>query len=202
MHLLSGATMLGAFFILTDPVTASTTNRGRLIFGALAGLLVWLIRSFGGYPDGVAFAVLLANITVPLIDYLHAPARVRPSLRSRHVKTMRKHGVTLALFAAASTGLTAAIHQLTKSTIAEQAVQQQKALFDQVLPGDIYNNDLQKSCYLVDARRWGKAHIKSILPAKTIRRLRGDGSDGARRLFRRHSAAGGADFPVPFWAPA
>ena len=69
MHLLSGATMLGAFFILTDPVTASTTNRGRLIFGALAGLLVWLIRSFGGYPDGVAFAVLLANITVPLIDY-------------------------------------------------------------------------------------------------------------------------------------
>ena len=65
--------MLGAFFILTDPVTASTTNRGRLIVGALAGLLVWLIRSFGGYPDGVAFAVLLANITVPLIDYYTRP---------------------------------------------------------------------------------------------------------------------------------
>lgn len=73
IHLFSGATMLGAFFILTDPVTASTTNRGRLIFGALAGLLVWLIRSFGGYPDGVAFAVLLANITVPLIDYYTRP---------------------------------------------------------------------------------------------------------------------------------
>lgn len=73
MHLLSGATMLGAFFILTDPVTASTTNRGRLIFGALAGVLVWLIRTFGGYPDGVAFAVLLANITVPLIDYYTRP---------------------------------------------------------------------------------------------------------------------------------
>lgn len=65
--------MLGAFFILTDPVTASTTNRGRLIFGALAGVLVWLIRSFGGYPDGVAFAVLLANITVPPDRLLHAP---------------------------------------------------------------------------------------------------------------------------------
>lgn len=73
LHLLSGATMLGAFFILTDPVTASTTNKGRLIFGALAGVLVWLIRSFGGYPDGVAFAVLLANITVPLIDYYTRP---------------------------------------------------------------------------------------------------------------------------------
>lgn len=73
LHLLSGATMLGAFFILTDPVTASTTNRGRLVYGALAGLLVWLIRSFGGYPDGVAFATLLANITVPLIDYYTRP---------------------------------------------------------------------------------------------------------------------------------
>jgi len=73
LHLLSGATMLGAFFILTDPVTASTTNKGRLIFGALTGVLVWLIRSFGGYPDGVAFAVLLANITVPLIDYYTRP---------------------------------------------------------------------------------------------------------------------------------
>ena len=73
LHLLSGATMLGAFFILTDPVTASTTNRGRLIFGTLAGVLVWFIRSFGGYPDGVAFAVLLANITVPLIDYYTRP---------------------------------------------------------------------------------------------------------------------------------
>ncbi len=65
--------MLGAFFIATDPVTASTTNRGRLIYGALIGLLVWLIRSFGGYPDGVAFAVLLANICVPLIDYYTQP---------------------------------------------------------------------------------------------------------------------------------
>lgn len=73
IHLFSGATMLGAFFIATDPVTASTTNRGRLIYGALTGLLIWLIRSFGGYPDGVAFAVLLANICVPLIDYYTQP---------------------------------------------------------------------------------------------------------------------------------
>lgn len=73
LHLLSGATMLGAFFIATDPVTASTTNKGRLLFGALIGLLVWLIRTYGGYPDGIAFAVLLANITVPLIDYFTQP---------------------------------------------------------------------------------------------------------------------------------
>lgn len=73
IHLFSGATMIGAFFIATDPISASTTDKGRLIYGALIGLLVWLIRSFGGYPDGVAFAVLLANICVPLIDYYTQP---------------------------------------------------------------------------------------------------------------------------------
>ena len=73
IHLFSGATMLGAFFIATDPISASTTDRGRLIYGVLIGILVWLIRSFGGYPDGVAFAVLLANICVPLIDYYTQP---------------------------------------------------------------------------------------------------------------------------------
>lgn len=73
IHLFSGASMLGAFFIATDPVSASTTPRGRLIYGALIGVLVWLIRVYGGYPDGVAFAVLLANITVPLIDHYTQP---------------------------------------------------------------------------------------------------------------------------------
>ncbi|MBY5920083.1 electron transport complex subunit RsxD [Ferrimonas balearica] len=73
LHLLSGATLFGAFFIATDPVTAATSNKGRLVFGALIGLLVYLIRSFGGYPDAVAFAVMLANMSVPLIDYYTRP---------------------------------------------------------------------------------------------------------------------------------
>jgi electron transport complex protein RnfD len=72
-HLFSGATMLGAFFIATDPVTASTTVKGRLIFGALIGALIYIIRTWGGYPDGVAFAVLIANMTVPFIDYYSKP---------------------------------------------------------------------------------------------------------------------------------
>ncbi len=72
-HLFSGGTMLGAFFIVTDPVTGCTTPRGKLIFGFLAGLLAYVIRVFGGYPDGVAFAVLLLNIGAPLIDLYTQP---------------------------------------------------------------------------------------------------------------------------------
>ncbi|MBE8189399.1 MAG: RnfABCDGE type electron transport complex subunit D [Candidatus Thioglobus sp.] len=72
-HLLLGGTMLGAFFIATDPVSAATTPKGRLIYGFFIGILVVIIRVFGGYPDGVAFAVLLMNIAVPLIDYYTQP---------------------------------------------------------------------------------------------------------------------------------
>jgi electron transport complex protein RnfD len=72
-HLLSGGTMIGAFFIATDPVSGSTTLKGRLVFGAGVGLLVYIIRAWGGYPDGVAFAVLLMNMAVPLIDYYTQP---------------------------------------------------------------------------------------------------------------------------------
>jgi Na+-translocating ferredoxin:NAD+ oxidoreductase subunit D len=73
LHSLSGATMLGAFFIATDPVSAATSDRGRLWYGAGIGLVTWLIRTWGGYPDGFAFAVLLMNAAVPLIDRYTIP---------------------------------------------------------------------------------------------------------------------------------
>ncbi|WP_069471230.1 RnfABCDGE type electron transport complex subunit D [Candidatus Marithrix sp. Canyon 246] len=58
-HLLSGATIMGTFFIATDP-TAATSNKARLIY---------VIRTWGAYPDAVAFAVLLMNMAAPTIDY-------------------------------------------------------------------------------------------------------------------------------------
>jgi len=72
-HLTAGAAVLGAFFILTDPVTGPTTPRGKLIFAAGAGFLTYIIRVFGGFPDGMAFATLLMNICVPLIDAYTQP---------------------------------------------------------------------------------------------------------------------------------
>jgi Na+-translocating ferredoxin:NAD+ oxidoreductase subunit D len=72
-QLTSGASMLGAFFIATDPVSAATSDRGRLIYAAGIGLLTYVIRTWGGYPDGVAFSVLLMNLAVPLIDRYTIP---------------------------------------------------------------------------------------------------------------------------------
>ena len=72
-HLFSGAALLGAFFIATDPVTAAASSQGRLVFGAGIGILTYVIRTWGGYPDAVAFGVLLMNMVVPVIDYYFKP---------------------------------------------------------------------------------------------------------------------------------
>ncbi|ODS23413.1 electron transport complex subunit RsxD [Candidatus Endobugula sertula] len=73
MHLLSGGTMLGAFFIVTDPVSSAVSNKGRIIYGAGIGILIYIIRVWGNYPDAVAFAVLLMNFAAPFIDYYTLP---------------------------------------------------------------------------------------------------------------------------------
>jgi electron transport complex protein RnfD len=72
-HLLNGSIIIGAFFIATDPVSAATTNKGRLIFGAAIGVWIYIIRTWGGYPDAIAFAVVIMNMAVPLIDYYTRP---------------------------------------------------------------------------------------------------------------------------------
>jgi H+/Na+-translocating ferredoxin:NAD+ oxidoreductase subunit D len=72
-HLFAGATILCAFFIATDPVSAATSPKGRLIYGIGIGLLIYCIRRWGSYADGVAFAVLMMNMAVPAIDYLTRP---------------------------------------------------------------------------------------------------------------------------------
>jgi len=72
-YLFSGATILCAFFIATDPVSAATSPKGRLVYGVGIGLLIYLIRKWGSYADGVAFAVLIMNMATPAIDYITRP---------------------------------------------------------------------------------------------------------------------------------
>ena len=85
-HLFTGGTILCAFFIATDPVSAATSNKGRLFYGFGIGFLIYAIREWGSYADGVAFAVLLMNMAVPAIDYVTRPRIVG------HVKTQNGDG--------------------------------------------------------------------------------------------------------------
>lgn len=90
-HLLGGATMLGAFFIVTEPVSGAASPRGRLVFGIGVGVLVYVIRAFGGYPDAVAFAVLLMNAAAPAIDAWTRPRTYgHPSPADKQEHSARK----------------------------------------------------------------------------------------------------------------
>ena len=72
-HLFTGGTMLCAFFIATDPASSSTTPKGKILYAIGIGCLIYSIRTWGGYPDGIAFAILIMNGLVPLIDYYTRP---------------------------------------------------------------------------------------------------------------------------------
>ena len=81
VHLLSGGLMLGAFFIATDLVTSPSTPKGQLLFGAGCGAVIFTIRTWGAFPEGVGFAVLIMNAVSPLIDHY-----VRPRIYGRDRK--------------------------------------------------------------------------------------------------------------------
>ncbi len=89
-HCFSGASMFGAFFIITDPVSSATSRRGKIIFGASIGLLVFVIRLWGNYPDALAFSVLLLNFAAPFIDYYTQPRAYghskKPPINSENTK--------------------------------------------------------------------------------------------------------------------
>jgi len=72
-HILSGGLLLGAFFMATDMVTSPITKKGRIIFGIGAGIITVVIRLYGGYPEGVSYAILIMNLFVPLIDKFTSP---------------------------------------------------------------------------------------------------------------------------------
>lgn len=91
VHLTTGATMLGAFFIVTDPVSSATSNRGKIIFAAGIGILIYCVRTWGNYPDAMAFAVMLMNLCAPFIDqytqprsYGHKRAKTGNSNKEQH----------------------------------------------------------------------------------------------------------------------
>ncbi|MFT4174552.1 MAG: RnfABCDGE type electron transport complex subunit D [Rhodocyclaceae bacterium] len=92
-HLLSGAVLLGAFFIATDYVTSPSSPWGQWIFALGGGVLTWIIRTWGGYPEGVAFAVLLMNSITPLLDRWTRPRVFGRSLTGKSLPARRREGV-------------------------------------------------------------------------------------------------------------
>lgn len=86
LHLFAGAGVLGAFFIVTDPVSGATSRLGKFLFGLGVGVLAYCIRTWGSYPDAIAFAVLLMNFAAPFIDHYSKPRTYGHQARHRGYK--------------------------------------------------------------------------------------------------------------------
>ena len=85
-QLFAGGLMFGVVFMITDPVTSPVTRPGRWLYGLMVGALVVLIRLFGAYPEGFAFALLFSNMFVPLIDYPKwATNKIKPAFVASYV---------------------------------------------------------------------------------------------------------------------
>jgi len=84
VEVFAGGLMLGAWFMATDMVTSPLTGKGQLIGGVLCGLITFLIRVKGGYPEGVSYSILIMNMTTPLIDRWTQPRRFGVRLRAKH----------------------------------------------------------------------------------------------------------------------
>lgn len=92
-HLLSGGLMLGAFFYATDYVTTPSSRSGQILFGIGSGILIYSIRSWGGFPEAVAFGILMMNALTPLIDRVTRPrvyGRNRQGEAIKHVSAQRR----------------------------------------------------------------------------------------------------------------
>ena len=118
-HLFSGATMFGAFFIITDPVSSAVSNRGRLIFGAGVGILVYLIRVNENYPDAVAFGVLLLNLrhrlSISTQPQVYGTKKIEVDGENRDFALSVRR---LQHFAAVGSGLISGVYEQTKEPIA------------------------------------------------------------------------------------
>ncbi len=138
-HLFSGATMFGAFFIATDPVTSPATTRGKLLYGALIGSMVFAFRAWSSYPDGLAFAVLFGNLAAPLLD---AFARAGAGRAFSFEK-----GWTFSVAVIAAAGLVVLVAELVATV---QRSDRELAALNAVMPTALHDNELSAASFIID----------------------------------------------------
>lgn len=142
-HLMGGGMLLGAFFMATDPVTSPVTPLGRLIFGALIGILSGIFRVFGSASDSVSYAIIIANMFVPLIEEYTVPVPYghRKTKEKKSFK-IPKAAATLCVITLLAGAALSGVYALTKDAIAARKLEKKLASYRAVCPeAEEFSND-------------------------------------------------------------
>lgn len=142
-QLCGGGLMLGAFFMATDYVTSPITKKGKVVFGMLLGVLTGVFRLFGPSAEGVSYAIILGNITVPLIERVTMPTAFgygkRKGLPQKKQKGSGKQIDAVKLFVITLLAglILGGVYQVTKTVIEENENKAKVAAYQQVCPGAV-----------------------------------------------------------------
>lgn len=157
VNIMGGGLLLGAFFMATDYVTSPVTKRGRLIFGTLIGLLCGLFRVYGSASDSVSYAIIFANILVPLIEEHTIPAAYGYRKQTEKKKLeIPGSAVTLCIITVIAGVALSGVYAMTKDTIAGQKLAQEQQSYQAVCP------DAVKFVTDEAIETWIAAHADSV----------------------------------------
>lgn len=173
LHLATGGVVMGAFFMATDPVTSPVTSAGQLLYGILTGVLCGVFRIFGSTPDSVSYAIIIANMVVPLIDEISVPVPygLRPQIEGK--KRIPKSAVILCAITLIAGVVLSGVYEMTKERIAEQQMAASAASYKEVCPDAAsfaYDDKLNAAIEALDGEIYGtdfgKVYINEAVVGK------------------------------------
>lgn len=173
LHLATGGVVMGAFFMATDPVTSPVTSAGQILFGVLTGVLCGIFRIFGSTPDSVSYAIIIANLAVPLIDEISVPLPYGFRKQTEGRRSIPKSALILCAITLIAGAALGGVYGMTKDRIAEQQMAANAASYREVCPeaeSFSYDDDLNAAIEALDGgiygADFGKVYINEAVVGK------------------------------------
>ena len=170
LHLVTGGVVMGALFMATDPVTSPVTSTGQLMFGVLVGVLCGVLRVFGSAPDSVSYAIIIANLAVPLIDEISVPVLFGLRKQTEGRKGIPRSAVILCVITLIAGACLSGVYEMTKDRIEQQKMAENVASYQEVCPAASdfsYDNDINAAIEELGGEvygtEFGKAYINEIV---------------------------------------
>lgn len=166
LHLATGGVVMGAFFMATDPVTSPVTSTGQLLFGILVGVLCGVFRIFGSAADSVSYAIIIANLTVPLIDEISVPVPFGLREQKEGKKSIPKSALILCAITLIAGVCLSGVYEMTKEKIEQQQMAENIASYQQVCASAVdftYDNEISAAVDALEGEVYGTDFGKSYI---------------------------------------